>query len=66
LASEPSNDYVAIEASEMLGVQLSRDLILLTYVSQSVQRRARWGSLWRLTGGSWQLVFHQGTPTGDR
>lgn len=66
LASEPSNDYVAIEASEMLGVQLSRDLILLTYVSQSVQRRARWSSLWRLTGGSWQLVFHQGTPTGDR
>ncbi len=66
LASKPSDDDVAIEAREMRGVLLSPDLILLTYVSQSVHRRARRSSLWRLTGCSWQLLFHQGTPTGDR
>ncbi len=63
LASEPSDDDVAIEATEMHGVQLSPDLILLTYVSQSAQRQARRSSLWRLTADSWQLLFHQGTPT---
>jgi len=66
LASEPSDDDVAIEASEMRGVQLSPELILLTYISQSGHRQARRSSLWRLTSGSWQLLFHQGTPTGDR
>ena len=66
LASEPSDDGVAIEASEMRGVQLSPNLILLTYISQSAQRQARRSSLWRLTAGSWQLLFHQGTPTNDQ
>ncbi len=63
LASKPSADDVALEMS---AVQLSPDLILLTYVSQSVHRRARRSSLWRRTGDSWQLLFHQGTPTGDQ
>jgi len=66
LASDPSDDDIAIEARDMRGVELSPDLILLTYISQSVHRRARRSSLWRLTGGTWQLLFHQGTPTGDR
>lgn len=66
LASEPSDDGVATEASEIRGVQLAPDLILLTYVSRSTRRQARRSSLWRLTAGSWQLLFHQGTPINDQ
>jgi hypothetical protein len=66
LATEPSDDGVAIEASEMRSVQLSPTLSLLTYISQSAQRQARRSSLWRLTAGSWQLLFHQGAPTKDQ
>lgn len=63
LAAESSHSDGPIEASDMRGTQLSPDLILLTYVTEFDQRRARRSSLWRRTDGSWQLLFHQGTPS---
>ena len=46
---------------DMEGRRLAGDLVLLTYVSDSDGRRARRSSLWRRSGGSWRMVFHQGT-----
>jgi hypothetical protein len=46
---------------DMEGRHLADDLVLLTYVSDNDGRRARRSSLWRRSGGSWRMVFHQGT-----
>ena len=50
---------------------LGPDVILATFrtvrlgTSGDVTRQALRSSIWRQTGGRWQLVFHQGTPTGS-
>jgi hypothetical protein len=41
---------------------LSPEITLLTYISETPQRRVLRSSLWRLEGETWRLVFHQGTP----
>jgi len=45
---------------------LSDNIVLVTYTSvrpSSVgPMKTRRSSLWRLSGGNWQMVFHQGTP----
>ncbi|WP_133134913.1 hypothetical protein [Legionella nautarum] len=47
---------------------LSENIILLTYVSSIKDtplvesKQAMRSSVWRLTGGKWRMVFHQGTP----
>ena len=46
---------------DMEARRLAGDLVLLTYVSDHDGRRARRSSLWRRSGGSWRMVFHQGT-----
>jgi len=46
---------------DMEARRLAGDLVLLTYVSDNDGRRARRSSLWRRSGGSWRMVFHQGT-----
>jgi hypothetical protein len=46
---------------DMEGRCLGGGLVLLTYVSDHDGRRARRSSLWRRSGGSWRMVFHQGT-----
>lgn len=43
---------------------LSDDVALLTYrVSGDGGRSSLRCSIWRRSGGSWRMLFHQGTPT---
>jgi glyoxylase I family protein len=47
---------------------LAENIILLTYMSSikntplAESKQAMRSSIWRLTGGKWRMVFHQGTP----
>jgi hypothetical protein len=49
---------------------LAADLTLVTYraVSRDLASGNEWHSLrssvWKLIDGRWQIIFHQGTPTG--
>jgi hypothetical protein len=66
LDSGTITDAEPIEATEVSGVRLAADLVHLTYVT----RRAggapvRRSSLWRRTGGTWRLYYHQGTPAAE-
>lgn len=56
----------AAVVSELAGIRLSSTIVLVTYVSEQGQRRARRSSLWLRTGPGWRLYFHQGTlmPSG--
>ena len=53
-------------ASRMEGVRLSRDVVHLTFDTESNGRHAHRSSLWRRSDGeageAWLLYFHQGTP----
>src|SRR5882757_2441841 len=40
---------------------LSRDVVLVTYRSGRADLFALRSSIWRLIGGKWRMVFHQGT-----
>ncbi|MFE3824562.1 DUF4440 domain-containing protein [Streptomyces sp. NPDC059092] len=53
-----------ITTSKMRGVRLAPDVVHLTYDSATDGRRVHRSSLWRQTGGTWLLFFHQGTPYG--
>ena len=48
---------------------ISEGVILITYRSRrsgvADNAEALRSSIWRLTGNTWELVFHQGTRTGD-
>tara|TARA_Y100000588_G_scaffold380826_1_gene465348 strand:+ start:353 stop:712 length:360 start_codon:yes stop_codon:yes gene_type:complete len=61
------------DQSERIGTSfkahsLSENIILLTYVSSIKDtplvesKHAMRSSIWRLSGGKWRMVFHQGTP----
>jgi hypothetical protein len=50
-----------LTASRMQGVQLADQLVHLTFETESKGLRAQRSSLWRLTGRSWLLYFHQAT-----
>jgi hypothetical protein len=41
--------------------------VLVTYVSERGERRARRSSVWRKTEDGWRVYFHQGTliPPGS-
>jgi hypothetical protein len=41
---------------------LTPELALLTYITETPQRRVLRSSLWRLEDTTWRMVFHQGTP----
>lgn len=60
---EVSGEDVPVTASEITGTRLADDVVLVTYVSQRNQRRARRSSVWRRTAAGWRLYFHQGTLT---
>ncbi|MFI6704673.1 DUF4440 domain-containing protein [Streptomyces sp. NPDC050509] len=53
-----------ITTSKMRGVQLAPDVVHLTFDTETDGRRAHRSSLWRFTGDTWLLHFHQGTPYG--
>jgi hypothetical protein len=62
LAALATEDPAAITTRDYACQPLSPDVTLLTYISESPQRRVLRSSLWRLEGEGWRLVFHQGTP----
>ncbi len=64
LAGEQGEGPVAVADLEAL--QLADGLVLVTYVSDRVGRRARRSSVWRRSGDRWRLVHHQGTPAPDQ
>ena len=60
----------ASQLTEFEARYIAPNLALVTY---RVHRRAEGkvvlslrSSLWKLAGGRWQVVFHQGTPTTER
>ena len=63
LRSGEITDTDPIEATEVEGVKLAEDLILVRYISRRTGGApVRRSSLWRRLGGRWQLYYHQGTP----
>jgi hypothetical protein len=55
-----------LEASDFRVRFITPEVALITYVTRrsgSLAARSLRSSLWRQVGGSWQLVFHQGTPS---
>lgn len=50
-----------LPTAEMTGRSAAPGVILLTYVSDPGGRAARRSSLWRRSGRSWRVLFHQGT-----
>lgn len=61
LAAEPTPEAGRAVASELAGVRLADDIVLVTYVSQAGTRRCRHSSIWRRTPAGWRVYFHQGT-----
>ena len=60
-AEQPAAEEPVITATEMTGTRLADDVILLTYISQRGDRRARRSSIWLRTPDGWRAYFHQGT-----
>jgi hypothetical protein len=68
LAAESAGAVQTLTASDFALKPLADGVVLLTYRSL---RRGEDGrelhslrsSIWKLIGGRWQMVFHQGTPT---
>lgn len=48
--------------SDLTGARVSDELVLLTYRLEFAGRITRRSSLWRVSGGRAELLFHQGTP----
>ncbi len=62
LTGQPAAGRGSVVASQVAGVRLAPDVVLVTYVSYEGQRRCWRSSLWRKTDTGWRLYFHQGTP----
>ena len=62
---------LAIHAQDFNVCLLHDEVALVTYKSAQVhaegklERHTLRSSLWLRTADGWQMVFHQGTPTGD-
>ena len=60
--ADPSYDPMAgLELSDFAVRQAGKDVWLATYVLRQGERLSRRVSVWRHSGGSWILVYHQGT-----
>lgn len=63
-----SNDQSERIGTSFKAHPLAENIILLTYMSSikdtplAESKQAMRSSIWRLTGGKWRMVFHQGTP----
>ncbi len=58
---------VQIAITDFRTIVLSRDVILATYraayhMADGVPHHSLRSSIWQMTAGRWQMVFHQGTP----
>ena len=65
LVAVPKLDDVAVSEEQVRRV--SDDVILVSYVTTTGQRRVVRTSWWRRSAGTWKCFFHQGTvdPTGE-
>jgi hypothetical protein len=62
MAGEPSLGEGPVEVEEIDGVRLAPTVVLVRYTTERDGRRVHRSSVWRLAGGRWRLVHHQGTP----
>lgn len=61
LPSDAADEDDAITVTDMHGVRLSGEIVLVTYISERCGRRARRSSLWRRSDRTWRVLYHQGT-----
>ncbi|MBO1756910.1 DUF4440 domain-containing protein [Allobranchiibius sp. CTAmp26] len=54
-------EYEAPGVSEWVFVQMSRELMLVTYLATAANQKSRHASLWDIGAESPQMRFHQGT-----
>ncbi|RAJ53965.1 hypothetical protein K388_05755 [Streptomyces sp. KhCrAH-43] len=52
------------EVTDLSGRLLAPDLVHLTYSTVRDGLLFRRSSVWRRSGGTWRMYFHQGTPAG--
>lgn len=64
MAGELSLAGTPVEVGAVDGVRLAPTVVLVRYTTVRDGRRVHRSSVWRLTGGRWRLVHHQGTPAG--
>ncbi|HEY2279252.1 MAG TPA: nuclear transport factor 2 family protein [Streptosporangiaceae bacterium] len=62
LTTSTGRDPTPRTAVDLQGVRVSGSAILVTYVSEQGDSRARRVTLWLRTGPSWRAYFHQATP----
>jgi hypothetical protein len=63
LAEPVSEQGDIIEATDVAARRLADDVVLVTYTTQTPERRALRSSIWRRTDERWRMYFHQGTVT---
>lgn len=61
VAEGSSDDMPVTTVSDLAAVHLADGVVLVTYLTQDVERRVLRSSLWRRTATGWRLYFHQGT-----
>ncbi|MFE7034335.1 DUF4440 domain-containing protein [Streptomyces sp. NPDC057621] len=60
--TEAETGAAPVSTSRMRGVQLSADVVHLTFDTQDNGLHVHRSSLWRRSDDGWLLYFHQGTP----
>jgi hypothetical protein len=68
LAAEGAENSPAPTAANFELTCLADDIVLVTYRSlrkdkDGQELHSLRSSIWKLIGGRWQMIFHQGTPT---
>jgi hypothetical protein len=56
--------FEVMEALQFACSEVADGCYLVTYLLQQKDRLTRRSSLWRCTGGTWMLLYHQGTIVG--
>jgi hypothetical protein len=62
LASESSEASEVAIALDVAATRIGPGIVLVTYISESDERRCYRSSIWRRTATGWRALFHQGTP----
>jgi hypothetical protein len=62
LAADPGGP---VDVEEMRAERLGTDAILLTYLARRPDRTSLRSSIWVRDAGTWRLIFHQGTHSGN-
>lgn len=70
LVEEPDDDPDTLQSDDYALTIIAPDAVLLTYKTcrrqpDGSERAALRSSIWKKTGASWQMLFHQGTLTAN-